>query len=505
MSSRFVCLGAAALLVVLASPVLATNGMNLEGYGPIASGMGGASFAFDNGSAAVMNNPATLSLMPAGFRLDLAVGMLGPDVTATLKMPGMEMAANSSADAFYMPALGLVRKQGKMASGLGVFGQGGMGTEYSKTSWLADPSQGANTALTEGLVNRSEVSVGRAMGTFAYQASPQFHIGATVDFVWAGIDLQMAMSEPQFRNLANPQAQTLGEASGTLLDQFSQMYEPFDPNFGTPEQTVFGINRLYHAYFDFSNDNDFTGEAMGYGVAGKIGVAYEATPDLTLGAVYQSQTALGDVESDNAALAMAVNIDPGILQGVPTGSYSDMNIPLSGKITIKDFEWPSTFGAGFAYLPMPNLMLAADVKQIMWSQVMEDFTMNFVVDDVPENGGFVGLELDATLFQNWEDQTVVAAGAAYKPVTPLTLRAGFNYGKNPVPDKYLNALFPAIVESHATFGAGYDFGQGSQVNASVQVAFEKEARNEPTADIVTPPVTSSHSQLSWMLMYSHSF
>ncbi|MGB2980496.1 MAG: outer membrane protein transport protein, partial [Candidatus Zixiibacteriota bacterium] len=503
MSSRFASLGAAALLVVLASPALATNGMNLEGYGPIASGMGGASFAFDNGSAAVMNNPATLSLMPAGFRLDLAVGMLGPDVTAQLGgIPGSGPVANSSADAFFMPALGLVRKEGKMAYGLGVFGQGGMGTEYGKDTWMSDPSGGANSALTEGLVNRSEVSVGRAMGTFAYEASAQFHIGATVDLVWAGMDLQMAMSEPQFQDLANPQAQTIGSASGTLVNAFGQMYEPFG---GT------GILRLYHAYFDFSNDNDFTGEAMGYGVAGKIGAVYEATPDLTFGAVYQSQTAMGDLESDNAALSMAVFMDPGILQGQPTQDYQDVNIPLSGAITIKDFEWPSIFGAGFAYQPRHNLMLAADVKQIMWSQVMEDFKMNFVVDDVPENGGFAGLELDATLFQNWEDQTVIAAGGAYKPTSPLTLRAGFNYGKNPVPEKYLNALFPAIVESHGTFGAGYDFGQGSQLNVSVQVAFEKEATSpgvpsavEPTTDFVIPPVTSSHSQLSWMIMYTHS-
>jgi long-chain fatty acid transport protein len=495
MNSRLACLCTTLLLLFLASPVLATNGMNLEGYGPIATGMGGASFAFDNGTAAVMNNPATLSLMPEGFRLDLALGMLGPDVTATLAMPGMQMTANSSADAFFMPALGLVRKQGRLAYGLGVFGQWGMGTEYSKTSWLADPSQGMNSALVEGLVNRSEVSVGRGMGTLAYDASEQLHIGATADFVWAGMDLQMAMSEAQFQDLANPQAQTIGSASGTLVSAFGQMYEPFGGA---------GIHQLYHAYFDFSNDNAFLGEAMGFGFAGKIGAVYEATPDLTLGAVYQSQTALGDLESDNAALAMAVNIDPGILQGQPTGQYSDMNLPLSGKITIKDFEWPAIFGGGFAYRPMPNLMLAADVKQIMWSQVMEDFKMNFVVDNVPENGGFANLELDATLFQNWEDQTVVAAGAAYKPVTPLTLRAGFNYGKNPVPDKYLNALFPAIVESHATFGAGYDFGQGSQVNASVQVAFEKEATN-PGNGSTMPPVTSGHSQLSWMLMYSQSF
>jgi len=469
--------------------------MNLEGYGPIAAGMGGASFAFDNGTAAVMNNPATLSLMPEGFRLDLAVGMLGPDVTSTLAIPGMEMTANSSADAFFMPALGLVRKQCKLAYGLGVFGQGGMGTEYAKNCWMADPSQGANTALTEGLVNRSEVSVGRAVGTFAYDVNEKFSIALTADFVWAGMDLQMAMSEAQFQDLANPQARNVGKASGTMADAFGQMYEPFS---GT------GISQLYHAYFDFSNDNDFTGEAMGYGFAGKIGAVYKAMPELTIGAVYQSQTSLGDLETDNAELSMAVNVDPGIFQGQPTGNYMDMNLPISGKIIIKDFEWPSIFGAGVAYQPMEKLLLAAEVKQIMWSDVMEDFKMNFTADNIAQNGGFAGLEMDAALFQKWEDQTVFAAGGAYKPIDPLTLRAGFNFGKNPVPDTYLNALFPAIVESHLMFGGGYDFGQGSQINVSSTVAFEKEAVNPGNGSTI-PPVTSTHSQLNWMVMYSRRF
>ncbi|NIQ10933.1 MAG: hypothetical protein GWO23_15260, partial [Gammaproteobacteria bacterium] len=59
----------------------ATNGMNLEGYGPIATGMGGASMAYDNGTAAMMNNPATLGLMDDGSRLDVALGNLSPDIT----------------------------------------------------------------------------------------------------------------------------------------------------------------------------------------------------------------------------------------------------------------------------------------------------------------------------------------------------------------------------------------------------------------------------------------
>ena len=116
-------LGAACCLAL--NTAHATNGMNMEGYGPIATGMGGASMAYDNGNAAMMNNPATLGLMDEQSRLDLFVGFLGPDVKA--KTSGI--TADSDGDAYYMPAGGWVKKHGRATYGIGVFGQGGMGTE----------------------------------------------------------------------------------------------------------------------------------------------------------------------------------------------------------------------------------------------------------------------------------------------------------------------------------------------------------------------------------------
>lgn len=84
MKPRLAGLCLIAVLLVPAAAIWATNGMNLEGYGPIATGMGGASMAYDNGTAAMMNNPATLTLLMQGWRLDVALGMLGPDVEASV-------------------------------------------------------------------------------------------------------------------------------------------------------------------------------------------------------------------------------------------------------------------------------------------------------------------------------------------------------------------------------------------------------------------------------------
>ncbi len=175
------CFGIVSLIA--STTAYATNGMNMEGYGPVATGMGGASMAYDNGTAAMMNNPATLGLMPEGNRLDVALGFLGPHVKAEDDAAGE--TSTSSGNAYYMPALGWVQKSGQMTYGLGVFSQGGMGSEYSADSFLAQKS---------GEKVRTELGVGRVLVPFAYQINKDLSIAATADFVWASLDLKMALN-----------------------------------------------------------------------------------------------------------------------------------------------------------------------------------------------------------------------------------------------------------------------------------------------------------------------
>ena len=75
---RLLELAPLAALLAQALPALATNGMNMEGYGPISTAMGGASQAIEHGTAAMAQKPATLALMGPGSRIDVAIGVLGP-------------------------------------------------------------------------------------------------------------------------------------------------------------------------------------------------------------------------------------------------------------------------------------------------------------------------------------------------------------------------------------------------------------------------------------------
>lgn len=164
----------------------ATNGMLMEGYGPIATAMGGAAMAHDNGNAAMANNPAALGLMVPGSRLDVALGFIGPDVKS-------DVHGKSKADAFYMPAFGYVKKSGKLAYGAGVYAQGGMGTEFPNDNG-----------------NMSQVGVGRLIFPLAYSLNERLAVGGSVDVVWAGMDVKFSDFGIDFKD----DSDYTGEAKG---------------------------------------------------------------------------------------------------------------------------------------------------------------------------------------------------------------------------------------------------------------------------------------------------
>ena len=378
---------AATLAVVgLAVPGLATatNGMLMEGYGPIALGMGGASMAYDNGTAAMANNPATLGLMADGSRMDVMVGFVGPDVSA----PGT--MGDSSADAFYGPAFGYVKKQGQFTYGVGVYGQGGMGSEYANG-------------------DMAQVSVGRVIFPLAYAVNDRFNVGGSIDIVWAGMDL------------------------------------------------VFG-----GAGLNFQDDSDFTGKATGYSLAAKLGFTYELADTLTIGGVYQTAGNLSDLEG---------------------GGYK-----------VEGFDMPVTLGLGLAWQASDRLMVAADVKDLLWGSSMNTVTINTPA------GGAVPFR------QDWEDQIVVALGLSYRFTDAFTGRIGYNHGSNPIPDENVSYLWPAIVEDHYTVGFGYAFSKQSDLNFALSYAPETTVIGSgPAMPFGNGGMQIDHSQLNWQLMYSYKF
>ncbi len=432
-----------------ATSAFATNGMLMEGYGPISTGMGGASQAIDHGNAGMSQNPATLGMMADGTaRLDVAFGILGPDVKSSM----MGMEAKSGGTSYVMPAFGYTKRSGAMTYGIGMFAQGGMGTEYAADTFMSAPNL---LGISSGIDSRSELGVGNVIFPVAYQVNSNLTLGATLKFMWSSLDMKMTASSADLGRMM--------QASGVAPTGA----------FASPQlQAVMGAANW--ANISFSDNNDFTGAAKSTGFGAALGMTYKVNKDVMMGASYQFKSALDDMKTSSTAASMSLD-----------GGGPAMN----GQITVIDFQMPSVFAVGTSWQVSPALLLAADLKYIGWADSMKSFQMRF--DSAMGSANFA-------MDQNWKDQTVLNLGMAWKANDKLTLRAGLNLADNPIPDTYVNPLFPATVKNHVTLGLGYKVSEAGDFNMSVTMAPKVTVTSGAGPDI-------SHAQTNWQFMYSHRF
>ncbi len=447
-SKKLFCLTPLCALLAAGS-AYATNGMLMEGYGPISTGMGGASQSFDHGTAAMVQNPATLGLMAdRTSRLDVAIGVLGPDVSSSMTHPQAGLlTAKSGGTSYVMPALGYIKRSGALTYGFGMFAQGGMGTEYEAGSFMG-----------AGAPARSELGVGNVIFPLAYQVNSNLTVGATLKFMWSSLDMVMATDLNGMMGMSPTPTGGIAQAMGAGA-------------FNTAQVIRLG----------FTDNNKFTGAAKSTGFSASLGATYKLNKDVMMGSSYQLQSALGDMKTGSSSASMFAS-------GVAGATlFND-----KGQMTVIDFQMPSVFAVGASWQASPALLLAADVKYIGWADSMKSFKMRY--DSSTPGMGSISF----TVPQNWKDQTVLNLGAAWKANEQLTLRAGLNLADNPIPNATVNPLFPATVKNHVTMGLGYKLSSAGEFNASLALAPD-------TTVTAGSGVRISHKQTNLQFMYTHRF
>ncbi|MCG6909646.1 MAG: outer membrane protein transport protein [Deltaproteobacteria bacterium] len=156
---------------------------------------------------------------------------------------------------------------------------------------------------------------------------------------------------------------------------------------------------------------------------------------------------------------------------------------LTADATLDDLELqsPQVVALGVALEPGSSWLVEVNTRWINWSNAngYKDF--------------------------DWEDQWVFALGAQYKLTDAFSLRAGYNYAKNPVKEhdgfnpmgstdvqghdvgnvnyEALRILgFPAVVEHHITLGAGYKFSTTIALNLAYVHALENTTKESSAGD-----------------------
>lgn len=187
----------------------------------------------------------------------------------------------------------------------------------------------------------------------------------------------------------------------------------------------------------------------------KLGVMYKASDWLTLGAAYNSK----------------VDIN---LQGNMVMDFTALGL---GKVTYRDAEaknidQPEEFGVGAAIQATDRLLVSLEMTWINWSAAVTRGTLRA---SHPDNLAAPPV-LNNSLDYNWRDQYVFALGAAYDWNASLRLRAGYNYGRNPILEVSINPLLNVIDKHHLTVGLGYDLDDAWQIDG----ALEWSLRNDKT-------------------------
>ena len=128
-----------------------------------------------------------------------------------------------------------------------------------------------------------------------------------------------------------------------------------------------------------------------------------------------------------------------------------------------DFDIPSHYSLGVAFMPTPAVTVAIDISRINYSDVAS--VSNPSAARAPlgaANGPGFG----------WKDISVFKLGAAWRLSDALTLRAGYNKGGNPIgsADVTFNVLAPGVTKDHYTAGFTYAMDKENEISGALMVA-----------------------------------
>lgn len=477
------------LLVILfmASTLFAQSGTRLVGFDAKSLGRGGTSIGVFDTPELMMSNPAGLSFVNQSM-VNVDISMMYPSLHFQNKLNNVDGDDNI----FPLPSASYLRSCdcSDFTWGVGFFTAGGMGADYM-----------LNHALYGTTKQEYHSKLASMQGglSAAYKFNEHFSVGASLHLVYSMLEFSMPFS-------LNPMAMQ-GVANPMTGMTFGQMFAGTPPNgFGYDEVTA------------SAKMTDLT--AIGFN--GKIGVAYKVDNKLSFGLSYTLPTSLtytgGKATMDMTAQlndafgkavmgAMMQGMTQAQAQAYVAGMFTQLGIDMSKGVVANydldvDLTFPSSIGFGVSYKATDCLMLAADVEYLMWESAFDKMTLklkngnNSNINKMMGNSGAFDIEFP----MNWENSLMIKIGGEYLATKELTLRLGYAYNSNPVPQSTIFPIFPAVVENHVMAGASYKVSNPITINA----AFEMALNNSVTASnpsLIANEFDGSTSELSTWFMH----
>ena len=361
----------------------ATDGYFSDAYGMKAAGMGGAATAMTDDAMGGANNPASMAFV--GDRFDVGATIFSPRRSASRSGGAVNGSSDSNSNYFVIPELGYNHMlQPNLALGVTVYGNGGMNTNYPANLG------GGTTNLMGGSgklgVNLMQLIVAP---TLAFKLNATNSIGIAP---LLGYQRFEAYGLQQFAN------STYSQSPNNLTNKGWDDSTGIGVRIGYLGQLTptFSIGVSYATKMHFGKFNKYSGLFADSGLFDipenySVGVAWKATPDLTLAADYQrinyaGVSSIGN-PSTNAAQFGSV--------GGPGFGWKNINVWKFGGEYRYDKQW--TFRAGYNHSDNP--IQSRDVAlNILAPGVIEDHITLGATYTLPSGGELTMAYMHA--FQN---------------------------------------------------------------------------------------------------------
>jgi long-chain fatty acid transport protein len=159
--------------------------------------------------------------------------------------------------------------------------------------------------------------------------------------------------------------------------------------------------------------------------------------------------------------------------------FSYYSVSYGRPQTIKfHLDYPLIVSVGTSYTALPRTVIALDLRYLDFRN-----TNGFNRSGFAEQGAILGL--------GWNSVFVVALGVQYQLTDALSVRVGYTYNTNPIPDQQalFNIASPLIPQHAAAAGASYRVSNNLLLSLAYVHAFENSIRGPYVTPIGTLPGT----------------
>lgn len=478
-------------VLALCETASATNGPKLTAVGPRAAGRGGVDYAFADDGIGPYNNPAGMAFV-YGNRFDNNWAVIRTDTTFTLNdLDGFKSELNNTKQIFIpVPALsfGATFDPSHSWEVWNVFKLGDWGLhdeptpeELEELAGMSDEELRYGSRLRLGFgvfpVSGGKVKLDnmltRGFGTagnrrpvdweanvLAVAITPSVAV-RFAPWISAGISLQLIHSSFELDG-------GIAQPARVLRDDFELA------------NSILSVNPQVITEADI--DDAFT-----WAFSFRVGIMLQPTDFLTIGLVYQDRTYSADylgralVDSTDE-INRLTNGNPSLLQLVDPAVDPGRGFASEYDLRIQGYEFPRQFGIGFALRPHRRFSIGFDYTFIGYEEVSKTFKVRLSNGSNPNMDIIVSPTIPVRVPLRYKNQHVFAVGLSLLalegdeivegvPGWGLMLRAGYNYGENPVPNNTTLPQVPAIAEHHVSGGMSLTVGPYLEFSFAVEHAF----------------------------------